>query len=107
MRSRSDTLRVLHEVRSAAAPGVRSAYQSWHGPTVGRDDRSGLGSAPMPEAVPPIQYTSARGATLAYQVLGEGPVDVLVVGGMLGHIEASWDEPAIVRFNRRLAASRG
>jgi class 3 adenylate cyclase len=64
----------------------------------------GLRSARVPDVQPPIQYTTAGGATIAFQVVGDGPVDLIVVPGFLSHVEASWDDPVLVRFNRRLAA---
>ncbi|MEQ1785565.1 MAG: adenylate/guanylate cyclase domain-containing protein [Acidimicrobiales bacterium] len=44
------------------------------------------------------------GLQLAYQVVGDGPVDVLYVPGTANHIEAMWDIPEMARFTERLAA---
>jgi len=51
-----------------------------------------------------IRYTTAHGGTLAYQVVGDGPVDIIVVPGLLNHLDAALDEPGLARFNRRLAS---
>lgn len=54
--------------------------------------------------VPPIRYaTSADDLKLAYQVFGDGPVDVVLVPGFISHIEYSWQEPLLARFYERLA----
>ena len=46
---------------------------------------------------------TADGVHIAYQVLGDGPVDVVFVMGWVTNIEAMWDEPDFARFLDRLA----
>ena len=58
----------------------------------------------MSETTPAIRYTTVHGATLAYQVQGEGPLDLIVVPGLLNHLDAALDEPGLARWNRRLAS---
>jgi class 3 adenylate cyclase len=41
---------------------------------------------------------------LAYQVVGDGPVDILFVDTWVHHVEAVWDFPDFARFLRRLAS---
>lgn len=41
---------------------------------------------------------------IAYQVLGEGPVDVVVIGGFVSHLEQVWEQPDYARFTHRLAS---
>jgi pimeloyl-ACP methyl ester carboxylesterase len=48
---------------------------------------------------------TADGVHIAYQVHGDGPVDLLVVLGWTTNIEALWDEPSMARFLNRLASS--
>lgn len=52
---------------------------------------------------PPIQYVQNEGIHIAYQVLGNGPVDILFVGGFVSHLEHFWEEPRLVQFFLRLA----
>jgi len=47
---------------------------------------------------------TADGAHIAYQVAGEGPVDLVFVMGWTSNIEAMWEEPGLARFLSRLAA---
>jgi class 3 adenylate cyclase/alpha-beta hydrolase superfamily lysophospholipase len=47
---------------------------------------------------------SPDGANIAFQVHGEGPVDLVFVPGFVSHVELIWDEPAIARLLRRLAS---
>ena len=41
---------------------------------------------------------------IAYQVFGDGSVDLVFVPGFISHIELAWEEPYLARFLRRLAA---
>jgi DNA-binding SARP family transcriptional activator/pimeloyl-ACP methyl ester carboxylesterase len=43
--------------------------------------------------LPPTRYARGRGVHLAFQIYGAGPVDVLVSGGFLSHVERLWEEP--------------
>ncbi|HLQ62223.1 MAG TPA: adenylate/guanylate cyclase domain-containing protein [Candidatus Acidoferrales bacterium] len=53
---------------------------------------------------PPIRYARSGDVTLAYQVLGEGPLDLVFAPPWIGNIELFWEEPSSVRFIERLAA---
>jgi class 3 adenylate cyclase len=53
----------------------------------------------------PTRYAqSADGTNIAYQVHGDGPLDLVFVPGFVSHAELVWEEPAIARFLRRLAS---
>jgi hypothetical protein len=41
---------------------------------------------------------------IAYQVLGEGPPDLVVSFGSFGHIDIAWEDPGITLFFRTLAS---
>jgi class 3 adenylate cyclase len=47
---------------------------------------------------PPIRYVRNGDLSVAYQVVGDAAVDLVVVPGMLDHIETVWETPALVRF---------
>src|SRR5262249_45921535 len=54
---------------------------------------------------PKTQYaTSTGGVNIAYQVIGEGPLDLVFVMGWVSHLEYSWQEPSFARFLARLAS---
>ena len=53
---------------------------------------------------PNIQYARVGDDRIAYQVLGEGPLDLVATTGIWGHIELEWEDPAAARFLRRLAS---
>jgi class 3 adenylate cyclase len=44
------------------------------------------------------------GVSIAYQVVGAGPIDLVWVPGWVSHIEAAWDEPTLARFFEGLAS---
>ena len=41
---------------------------------------------------------------MAYQVIGEGPPDLVLVPGFVSHVEAAWEWPYLARFLHRLAS---
>ncbi len=52
---------------------------------------------------PPIHYAHSDDASIAYQVLGDGPCDLVVVTGPASHLELIWEEPRTARTFRRMA----
>jgi pimeloyl-ACP methyl ester carboxylesterase len=50
------------------------------------------------------RYADSDGVQIAYQVHGEGPLDLVFVPGFVSHVELFWDEPSIARFLRRLTS---
>ncbi|MES3035489.1 MAG: alpha/beta fold hydrolase [Gemmatimonadota bacterium] len=46
----------------------------------------------------PIRYVSNDGVSIAYQVVGNGPVDLLFMSGFVSHLELSWEEPEYTAF---------
>ena len=56
------------------------------------------------DVVPATRYAKSAGVNIAYQVFGDGPVDLVFVPGFISHIELAWEEPYLARFLRRLAA---
>ena len=56
-------------------------------------------------APPETRYARNGTVHLAYQVLGEGPVNLVGVGsGPSSHIDFMWMEPSAARWLRRLAS---
>lgn len=44
------------------------------------------------------------GDSIAYQVVGDGPIDVVYVPGFISHLDIAWTEPDLAAFYRRLAS---
>lgn len=53
---------------------------------------------------PPTRYAKSGDVSVAYQVAGEGPIDVVLVPGFATQIEMLWDLPPIARFLERIAS---
>src|SRR4051795_9713927 len=54
---------------------------------------------------PPVRFTrDANGTTLAYQVLGTGPLDLVFLFGWPSHLALMWENPAFAEFLHRLAS---
>ena len=49
------------------------------------------------------RYTRSEDASIAYQVVGDGPLEMLFVTGWLTQLEQLWEAPANRRFLERLA----
>jgi class 3 adenylate cyclase len=55
--------------------------------------------------IPETRYaTRSDGVSIAYQVLGEGPVNLVFCAGMVSHLDLQWTNPGITHFFRRLAS---
>ena len=55
-------------------------------------------------AVPATRYARAGDVTVAYQVLGDGPIDLVYVPGWITHLEYRWEQPRAAHLMRRLAS---
>jgi pimeloyl-ACP methyl ester carboxylesterase len=53
---------------------------------------------------PETKYAISGDINIAYQVIGNGPRDLILVPGWMSNIEVFWEEPAVARFLRRLAS---
>ena len=54
--------------------------------------------------VPETKYTQSGDVSVAYQVVGNGPLDLVMVPGFVSHLEYSWEDPSFNRFLRKLAS---
>jgi class 3 adenylate cyclase len=53
---------------------------------------------------PETKYARVGSDYVAYQVVGDGPVDLVHISGWCGHVEAQWEYPRLARFLERLAS---
>ncbi len=54
--------------------------------------------------VPPIRYADVGGRAVAFQIFGEGVRDLLIVPGVVSHLELSWSDPGFAHLMRRLGS---
>ena len=81
------TTRRFHEIQSDTMPG---------------DSPRVAPPAAAPD-LPTTRYVRSGDVNLAYQVIGEGPPDLVLVPGWVSNVECFWEEPRVSRFLRRLA----
>jgi pimeloyl-ACP methyl ester carboxylesterase len=53
---------------------------------------------------PRTDYARSGEYRIAYQVIGEGELDLIYVPGLVSHLELFWEEPTYSRFLHRLAS---
>ena len=108
----ADALRVYRELRDiliaelAIEPGPE--LRELHAGILRQDpalerpvpDRAGAG----PDAVPRTRYVQTRdGIHIAFQVIGEGERDMVLVPGLMSHLELIWEDYETADFYQRLA----
>jgi pimeloyl-ACP methyl ester carboxylesterase len=53
---------------------------------------------------PETRYARSDDLSIAYQVVGDAPVDLVYVPGWVSHVEHAWEEPSFAPFLHRLAS---
>src|SRR5690242_13097423 len=54
-------------------------------------------------AIPETRYAQSGEVSIACQVFGEGPLDLVVGPGSVTHLDYAWENPALARHYQRLA----
>jgi pimeloyl-ACP methyl ester carboxylesterase len=54
--------------------------------------------------LPETRYARSGKVSIAYQVLGEGPPDLVFVPGLISNVEYAWQQPAVAAWLRSLAS---
>ena len=54
--------------------------------------------------VPRTRYARSGRTNIAYQVIGDGPLDLVYVPGWVSNVELGWEEPSVASFLRGLAS---
>ncbi len=63
-------------------------------------ERPAPGPRPAP---PPVQYATSGDAQIAYQVIGDGPFDLVYIPGWVSHLDYGWESPVVAEFLSSLA----
>jgi len=88
-------------VGSAAAPAAAIAL-------LDADERAAARRPPRARAAidrpGEIRYARSGDASIAFQVVGDGDFDLVLVPGFISHMELLWEEPSVRRFFGRLAS---
>jgi pimeloyl-ACP methyl ester carboxylesterase/class 3 adenylate cyclase len=54
--------------------------------------------------LPTTHYAKSGGVNIAYQTIGKGPRDLVLVPGWVSNLDVFWDEPGLARMLTRLAS---
>ena len=52
----------------------------------------------------PIRYARSGDVNIAYQVTGDGPLDLVLIHGFFSHLEVDWELPTLAHFHDRLGS---
>ncbi len=76
-----------------------------HGVEVGAKEFPLLGLTPQPQTRPPqVKYAKSGDVRIAYQVTGNGPVDMVWAPGTVSHLDLDWEWPPKARFLEKLSS---
>jgi pimeloyl-ACP methyl ester carboxylesterase len=64
-----------------------------------------ISPARVDRAAPRVRYARSGSVNIAYQVVGNGPIDLVFVMGWVSHLEYFWNEPSFARFLKQLASA--
>jgi pimeloyl-ACP methyl ester carboxylesterase len=58
----------------------------------------------LPSTRPETRYAKSGDVNIAYQVVGDGPLDLIYVPGWISNVELNWEEPGLAHVLERLAS---
>jgi DNA-binding SARP family transcriptional activator/pimeloyl-ACP methyl ester carboxylesterase len=87
--------RMLQQDSSLERPARRDARSA---------ERTSAGEIVGASAVGDVAYARSGDVRIAYQVVGEGPVDLVLVHGWVCTFQPGWEYPKLAAFYRRLAS---
>lgn len=53
---------------------------------------------------PPIRYVRNGEVSIAYQIVGDAPIDILMIPGWISHLAMDWVEPTWLRWCDRMTS---
>ena len=71
--------------------------------TAFRTDLRSVTVSGVPTRMPETRYARSGEVSIAYQTVGDGPVDVVYVPGWVSHVEYAWELPQLAAGFERLA----
>jgi class 3 adenylate cyclase/pimeloyl-ACP methyl ester carboxylesterase len=58
----------------------------------------------MPKPLPETRYALSGDISIAYQIFGDGPVDLIIVPGFISHVDLHWQQLGFREWMERLAS---
>lgn len=101
--SEDSLTQLVSAIRSALGPGASDVIVTV--PKRGyRFAAPVVAVTPSEQPLLDVQYAVSGDIRIAYQVLGDGPIDLVYVPGWVSHLEYGWEHARVVSFYRRLAS---
>ena len=92
------------EADTGAPPELQRTAASIVLPTTAERHEVARGFNLSLERLPETMYARSGDVNIAYQVIGDAPLDLVFVMGWVSHLEYFWREPSFARFLLRLAS---
>jgi pimeloyl-ACP methyl ester carboxylesterase len=90
--------------RVSVMPGDRTPGYTVAGTTRSHLRGPSSGIVKMMARLPETRYAKGPGGDIAYQVVGDGPVDLVIVPGWLSHVDLLWEDPGWSKFIAEFAS---
>src|SRR4030095_15614328 len=90
-------------MRRPLHPLAQSSVRRWCLWQAPLGSRQATGARRAHHMVPQTRYARSGGVNIAYQVVGDGPIDLVLVPGWVSNIDVFWEEPTMARLLTRLA----
>ena len=91
-----------------SVPGYEAAVRGYRARVGCEELRAKLhwtgGRARLSPVAPETHYARSGDVSIAYQVTGNGPFDVVWVQGFVSNVELAWQQPTLAAFCRQLAS---
>jgi len=96
-----DLYRELRARRAATTPTKARSSSEVEGTSLGAANSSYL---PFDTSGPYTCYVKSHGVNIAYQVTGDGPIDLVYVQGWVSNLDYAWESPRLTHVLRRLGS---
>jgi DNA-binding winged helix-turn-helix (wHTH) protein/pimeloyl-ACP methyl ester carboxylesterase len=101
--SEDSLTQLVSAIRSALGPGASDVIVTV--PKRGyRFAAPVIAVTPLEQSIPEVHYAVSGDIRIAYQVVGDGPIDLVFIPGWVSHLEFGWESPRVASFYRRLAS---
>lgn len=103
--SEDSLVQVVSAVRAALGPSASEIVVTVpkRGYRVGVAVETPAGAA-LRRRLSDVHYAVSGEAQIAYQVMGEGPIDLVYVPGWISHLDYGWESPLVAQFYEGLAS---
>lgn len=102
--ARQDGASTIHSAVASPGHARQATGMTQAASSAVADRRPGDPDAEAAFDIPQVRYARSGDVNIAYQVIGDAPLDLVFVMGWISHLEYFWTEQTFARFLRRLAS---